>query len=100
MYQFVFLTLFFHHVFFFQFKPGNDNVHYCKPTAVAVMSDSRTFFVSDGYCNQRVIKYVIRSISDNGYHSVSKVMSFGAGDIPTQPKWNPSVYNFNIPHAL
>jgi hypothetical protein len=30
--------------------------HYCKPTAVAVSKDTNTFFVSDGYCNSRVIK--------------------------------------------
>ena len=27
-------------------------------------------------------------------------MSFGAKEIPNQPKWNPEVYNFNIPHKL
>ena len=29
-------------------------------------------------------------------------MSFGANQIPNQPngKWNPTVYNFNVPHAL
>ena len=83
-----------------KFTPGRDDQHYCKPTSVAVMQDARTFFVSDGYCNQRVIKYVIRSITSNGHHSVVKVMSFGANEIPNQPKWNPNVYNFNVPHAL
>ena len=33
-----------------KFVPGSDNLHYCKPTSVAVMSDARTFFVSDGKC--------------------------------------------------
>ena len=66
IYLFIFLTFFFY--LFLQFESGNDNRHYCKPTAVAVMSDSRTFFVSDGYCNQRIIKYVIRSINEKGYH--------------------------------
>ena len=72
---------------------------------MAVSQDARTFFVSDGYCNQRVIQYAIRSITSNGHHSVVKVMSFGASNIPNanQPRsggWNPTVYNFNIPHAL
>ena len=31
-----------------KFVPGSDDLHYCKPTSVAVMSDARTFFVSDG----------------------------------------------------
>lgn len=38
------------------FVPGNDNNHFCKPTAVAVHSNG-DFFVSDGYCNSRIIKY-------------------------------------------
>ena len=33
-------------------------------------------------------------------HSVHKIMSFGAKQIPNQPKWNPTVYNFRVPHAL
>ena len=64
------------------------------------MSDSRTFFVSDGYCNQRIIKYVIRSINEKGYHSVVKVSEFGANNIPFQPNVDKRVYNFKIPHAL
>ena len=85
-----------------KFQPGRDDQHYCKPTAVAVAQDARTFFVSDGYCNQRIIQYAIRSITSNGHHSVVKVMSFGASEIPNQPngKWNPTVYNFNVPHSL
>jgi len=38
------------------FVPGNDDNHFCKPTAVATMSDG-DFFVSDGYCNSRIIKF-------------------------------------------
>ncbi|XP_014205256.1 peptidyl-alpha-hydroxyglycine alpha-amidating lyase 1 [Copidosoma floridanum] len=38
------------------FQPGNDNLRFCKPTAVAVL-DNGDFFVSDGYCNSRVIKF-------------------------------------------
>lgn len=36
--------------------PGNDNKHFCKPTDVAVASNG-DFFVSDGYCNGRIIKF-------------------------------------------
>jgi peptidylamidoglycolate lyase len=39
-----------------RFEPGNDDTHFCKPTAVAVTSTG-DFFVSDGYCNHRIIKY-------------------------------------------
>lgn len=37
-------------------QPGSTKDTFCKPTAVAVLS-SGEFFVSDGYCNARVIKY-------------------------------------------
>lgn len=81
-----------------KFKPGKDDLHYCKPTSVAVESDARTFYVSDGYCNQRIIKYAIRSINANGYHSVVKIMSFGAEQVPTGSM--PMPYDFHVPHAL
>lgn len=38
------------------FQPGNSLTKYCKPTAVAVLPNG-DFFVSDGYCNARIIKY-------------------------------------------
>ena len=43
----------------FRFEPGSDETHYCKPTSVAVTDDGNTFFVSDGYCNSRIIKYKV-----------------------------------------
>ncbi|KAJ7339646.1 hypothetical protein OS493_006053 [Desmophyllum pertusum] len=39
-----------------QFVPGSDEQHFCKPTDVAVDSDGN-FFVADGYCNSRVMKF-------------------------------------------
>ena len=38
------------------FVPGSDEKHFCKPTDVAV-SSSGIFFVSDGYCNKRIMKF-------------------------------------------
>lgn len=38
------------------FQPGNTLSKFCKPTAVAVLPNG-DFFVSDGYCNARIIKY-------------------------------------------
>ena len=55
----------------FQFKPGKDDVHYCKPTSVAVTDDTQHFFVADGYCNSRIIKYSVR-IDTDGKHIVQK----------------------------
>ncbi|XP_021344884.1 probable peptidyl-alpha-hydroxyglycine alpha-amidating lyase pgal-1, partial [Mizuhopecten yessoensis] len=36
--------------------PGSDDDHFCKPTDVAVASNG-DFFVSDGYCNGRIMKF-------------------------------------------
>ncbi|XP_055839140.1 peptidyl-alpha-hydroxyglycine alpha-amidating lyase 2 [Episyrphus balteatus] len=39
-----------------RFKPGSSLNHLCKPTDVAV-STTGEFFVADGYCNQRILKF-------------------------------------------
>lgn len=36
---------------------GNDEGHFCKPTDVAVAESTGHVFVSDGYCNQRVVEF-------------------------------------------
>ncbi|CAK1540303.1 unnamed protein product [Leptosia nina] len=66
-----------------KFVPGNDDKHFCKPSAVAVHS-SGDFFVSDGYCNTRIIKY-----APDG----TKILQWGRqlGQTP---------FTFNVPHAL
>lgn len=38
------------------FVPGNRLPRFCKPTAVAILPTG-DFFVADGYCNARIIKY-------------------------------------------
>ena len=40
-----------------EFNNGNDENHFCKPTDVAVSSLNGDVFVSDGYCNQRVVQF-------------------------------------------
>ncbi len=37
-------------------EPGNDHRHFCKPTDVAVAKNGH-FFVADGYCNSRIMKF-------------------------------------------
>ncbi|XP_064620125.1 peptidyl-glycine alpha-amidating monooxygenase-like isoform X3 [Lineus longissimus] len=37
-------------------KPGKDDKHFCKPSDVAAL-DNGDFFVTDGYCNTRVMKF-------------------------------------------
>ncbi|XP_073402002.1 peptidyl-glycine alpha-amidating monooxygenase isoform X4 [Dendrobates tinctorius] len=39
------------------FQPGSDKRHFCQPTDVAVDPITGNFFVSDGYCNSRIIQY-------------------------------------------
>jgi hypothetical protein len=36
--------------------PGNDDKHMCKPADVAVLKNG-DFFVADGYCNSRIVKF-------------------------------------------
>lgn len=38
------------------FEPGNDYDKFCKPTSVAVTANGE-FYVADGYCNSRIIKF-------------------------------------------
>ena len=65
---------------------------------MAVESDGQTFYVADGYCNSRIIKYRAKPGSD-GYHNVSWLNSWGEGNgagfsIARSP------YAFNVPHSL
>merc|ERR1719450_1441350 len=80
-----------------KFVPGSDDKHYCKPTAVAVSDDTTSFFVSDGYCNSRVIKYGV-TVTQSGTHEVKKLFEWGKGSGPFTVKQGPN--SFNIPHGL
>ncbi|GAA31769.2 peptidyl-alpha-hydroxyglycine alpha-amidating lyase 2 [Clonorchis sinensis] len=70
-----------------KFKPGNDSEHFCKPTHVAVASTG-DFFVSDGYCNSRIIKFR----SDG-------TLITQWGEKVRNPE-TPGPYELNIPHEL
>ncbi|CAK9830898.1 Peptidyl-alpha-hydroxyglycine alpha-amidating lyase 1 [Anthophora retusa] len=74
------------------FIPGNDDKRFCKPTAVAVQNNG-DFFVSDGYCNSRVIKFNAKGerISQWGRHWGEKGRMYDQAPPP---------YAFYIPHAL
>ncbi|XP_071746304.1 peptidyl-glycine alpha-amidating monooxygenase B isoform X2 [Lepeophtheirus salmonis] len=83
-----------------KFEPGSDKLHFCKPTSVAVTEDGRNFFVADGYCNSRIIKYQVR-VDSNGYHQVSVdvILHWGeANGAGISSSLNN--YAFNIPHGL
>ena len=76
-----------------RFRPGQSNSEFCKPTDVVVLRQSGDFFVADGYCNARVLRFN----SDGKF--VSQIGQ-------TVPVWNsgvgqaPPPLNFAIPHAL
>lgn len=40
-----------------KFEPGNGKQQFCKPSDVVVLRDSGDFFVSDGYCNKRIVRF-------------------------------------------
>ena len=80
-----------------RFVPGSDDKHYCKPTSVAVSDDTTSFYVSDGYCNSRVIKYGV-TVNPSGTHEVKKLFEWGKGSGPFTVKQGPN--SFNIPHGL
>lgn len=54
-----------------RYTPGNDYDHFCKPTDVAVMKDG-SFFVADGYCNSRILKFFANGTVDR---QISKKLS-------------------------
>lgn len=73
-----------------RFQPGSTNDTFCKPTAVAVLPNG-DFFVADGYCNSRIIKYS-RSVKKLLVWGLNAFSGIGTGR--TLPNF------FSVPHAL
>ncbi|XP_030832214.1 uncharacterized protein LOC587198 [Strongylocentrotus purpuratus] len=75
-----------------KFEPGQDLDHFCKPTDVAVDSRTGDFYVADGYCNNRILKF-----SSNG----TALLEITAGTIPgaNLAEWSP-LKSLRIPHSL
>ncbi|KAK9308172.1 hypothetical protein QLX08_001670 [Tetragonisca angustula] len=71
------------------FIPGNDDKRFCKPTAVAVESNG-DFFVSDGYCNSRIIKFNAKG---------ERILKWGRTTYAHAER-DPVPNAFNVPHAL
>ncbi|XP_055840109.1 peptidyl-alpha-hydroxyglycine alpha-amidating lyase 1 [Episyrphus balteatus] len=72
------------------FTPGNTNTKFCKPTSVAVLPNG-DFFVADGYCNGRIVKFAA-----NG----DKILQWGKNSF-TGDVYEVAPKNFfAIPHAL
>lgn len=72
------------------FQPGNSLTKFCKPTAVAVLPDG-DFFVSDGYCNARIIKYS---------RSGERILSWGHSSFMGHAFDHAPRNFFAVPHAL
>ncbi|XP_034956015.2 peptidyl-glycine alpha-amidating monooxygenase isoform X5 [Zootoca vivipara] len=68
-------------------QPGSDKYHFCQPTDVAVDPVTGNIYISDGYCNSRIVKF-----SPNGMF----VMQWGEESSVGQTKPG----QFSIPHSL
>jgi len=77
-----------------QFEPGSDDDHFCKPTSVAVEASGEFFYVADGYCNHRVIKYQLDE-DENGAPIAIKVWETGTRGVAFADP-----YALRIPHCL
>uniref|UniRef100_A0AAG5DBW9 peptidylamidoglycolate lyase n=1 Tax=Anopheles atroparvus TaxID=41427 RepID=A0AAG5DBW9_ANOAO len=78
-----------------RFEPGNDMDHFCKPTSVAVLKNG-DFFVADGYCNGRIVKYSPdgQPLLTWGRNSFILTRNFNLPPGPVPESF------FAIPHAL
>ncbi|XP_061335018.1 peptidyl-glycine alpha-amidating monooxygenase isoform X5 [Pezoporus flaviventris] len=70
-------------------QPGSDKNHFCQPTDVAVDPNTGSIYVSDGYCNSRIIQF-----SPNGLY----LMQWGEGTETSLGRDKPG--QFHIPHSL
>ncbi|XP_071586152.1 peptidyl-glycine alpha-amidating monooxygenase isoform X5 [Heliangelus exortis] len=70
-------------------QPGSDKNHFCQPTDVAVDPITGSIYVSDGYCNSRILQF-----SSNGLY----LMQWGEGTGTTSGRGRPG--QFLIPHSL
>uniref|UniRef100_A0A8D0GC57 Peptidylglycine alpha-amidating monooxygenase n=1 Tax=Sphenodon punctatus TaxID=8508 RepID=A0A8D0GC57_SPHPU len=68
-------------------QPGSDQNHFCQPTDVAVDPVTGNIYVSDGYCNSRIVQF-----STNGMF----IMQWGEESSLDKPKPG----QFSIPHSL
>lgn len=67
------------------FESGNDKTHFCKPTDVAVSERTGDFFVADGYCNSRILKFSsegkLKKIIDGDWKIPHSLALFDESDV-------------------
>ncbi|XP_021111486.1 peptidyl-glycine alpha-amidating monooxygenase isoform X4 [Heterocephalus glaber] len=68
-------------------QPGSDQNHFCQPTDVAVDPGTRAIYVSDGYCNSRIVQF-----SPSGKF----ITQWGEASSGS----NPPPGQFSVPHSL
>ncbi|KAF7642560.1 hypothetical protein LDENG_00255650, partial [Lucifuga dentata] len=68
------------------FTPGSDSKHFCQPTDVSVDTATGNIFISDGYCNARILKF-----SAEGKY----LSEWGAGSSDRRRR-----IPFRVPHSL
>lgn len=73
-----------------RFQPGKGDNLFCKPTDVEVLSTGE-FFISDGYCNSRILKYG---------KAGTLIREFGSSSIATFGTAEPGSGTFNVPHSM
>lgn len=73
-----------------RFEPGSDTEHFCKPSDVAVLTTGE-FFISDGYCNTRIMKF-----DKNGYF----LKQWGSQSSSSGSDGFPPPGTFSLPHGL
>uniref|UniRef100_A0A8D2JNR8 Peptidylglycine alpha-amidating monooxygenase n=1 Tax=Sciurus vulgaris TaxID=55149 RepID=A0A8D2JNR8_SCIVU len=68
-------------------QPGSDQNHFCQPTDVAVDPGTGAIYVSDGYCNSRIVQ-----LSPTGKF----ITQWGEASSGSSPKPG----QFSVPHSL
>ncbi|XP_066238023.1 peptidyl-glycine alpha-amidating monooxygenase isoform X9 [Saccopteryx leptura] len=68
-------------------QPGSDQNHFCQPTDVAVDPNTGAIYVSDGYCNSRIVQF-----SPSG----NFITQWGEESSGSSPKPG----QFSVPHSL
>ncbi|XP_017491334.1 PREDICTED: peptidyl-glycine alpha-amidating monooxygenase-like, partial [Rhagoletis zephyria] len=76
-----------------RFVPGKDMKHFCKPTSVAVDQGTGDFYVADGYCNSRVMRFNAAGVFQNHWGHPAE---YAFGPPPAKPEAN----MFQIPHKI